>query len=365
MVKVEKSLFFDLSCLSNKYSGTVTFALNLLKALHKRGIYPKIILNKNLSETFFAIILNDSEIDPRKMFVEKIQVPKMGLKREIFFSLIFIKSLLKFKKPHLICPTEKFPLIFWKGLITIHDCRGLERDFGNKFWDVSPIKKILYRRYITLAIRQASQIGCVSESTLQRLSSLINISNKNGIILSNVVSEPPINKLVEKKEKSVLCVSDFTKEHKNWKDTRTMLSKLKDMGFKIRIITNTNESLMKDFNRLGFEFYSNISEEKLKNFYSKSLIYLNMSYYEGFGIPLIEASNYGCFIICSDLQVFREILQNRKAYFIPKGTKLDDAGLKEIKQKINKLLSNNDSNYYPHNNYSHERLLVESKKIIL
>ena len=37
---------------------------------------------------------------------------------------------------------------------------------------------------------------------------------------------------------------------------------------------------------------------------------LNLSSYEGFGLPIIEAQSFGLPVICSDIEVFREIAGN-------------------------------------------------------
>jgi len=53
-----------------------------------------------------------------------------------------------------------------------------------------------------------------------------------------------------------------------------------------------------------------VSDEELYKFYKNCFCYINVSLVEGYGIPIIEAMQFGCPIICSDIEVFREITNN-------------------------------------------------------
>src|SRR5690606_32753752 len=53
----------------------------------------------------------------------------------------------------------------------------------------------------------------------------------------------------------------------------------------------------------------------LEDIYSTFDIFLLLSEYEGFGLPVLEAQAHNLPVFCSDIQVFREIL-GTTAYFI-------------------------------------------------
>jgi glycosyltransferase involved in cell wall biosynthesis len=59
------------------------------------------------------------------------------------------------------------------------------------------------------------------------------------------------------------------------------------------------------------------SDQKLANYYSKAVAFIYPSIYEGFGLPLIEAMNLGCPVICSDIKCFREVAGTAAGYFDP------------------------------------------------
>ena len=74
---------------------------------------------------------------------------------------------------------------------------------------------------------------------------------------------------------------------------------------------------------LGKKLFLKISAEdpELNNLYKKAAGLLFLSQAEGFGLPLIEAANFGTPIICSDIPVFKEIVGSHGFYtkaFCPK-----------------------------------------------
>lgn len=61
------------------------------------------------------------------------------------------------------------------------------------------------------------------------------------------------------------------------------------------------------------QFDSN--EADLFTYYSKALVFVFPSFYEGFGIPILEAFESNCPVACSNSDCFREIAGNAAVYF--------------------------------------------------
>ena len=53
----------------------------------------------------------------------------------------------------------------------------------------------------------------------------------------------------------------------------------------------------------------------LKNLYKKAKAFIFPSLYEGFGLPILEAIENNCPVVCSDIPVFREILDDHAFFF--------------------------------------------------
>jgi glycosyltransferase involved in cell wall biosynthesis len=61
--------------------------------------------------------------------------------------------------------------------------------------------------------------------------------------------------------------------------------------------------------------------------------FVSLSFYEGFGLPSVEAMSIGCPVVVSDIPVHREICGNAALYANP-------YDIEDIKNKITDVLSN-------------------------
>lgn len=64
-------------------------------------------------------------------------------------------------------------------------------------------------------------------------------------------------------------------------------------------------------------FIESLDERELTELLEDSKLFVSPSLFEGFGMPLLEAMNLGCNVLCSDIQVFREICEDRAVFFNP------------------------------------------------
>lgn len=75
-----------------------------------------------------------------------------------------------------------------------------------------------------------------------------------------------------------------------------------------------------------------VTEEEKSALYEKATICIQPSHYEGFGMPILEAMNYGKPVICSDIDVFHEVAGDAAIYF---DTKSSD----DLTNKIQQIIS--------------------------
>ncbi len=72
-------------------------------------------------------------------------------------------------------------------------------------------------------------------------------------------------------------------------------------------------------------FWNNHCDDtQLKKYYQSSDCFVFASYYEGFGLGLVEAAHYGMPLILRDLPVFREIAHDQAVYFDSYGKTLEE-----------------------------------------
>lgn len=65
-------------------------------------------------------------------------------------------------------------------------------------------------------------------------------------------------------------------------------------------------------------FLGYITDEELKALYLNALGYIFPSYYEGFGLPILEAMHCGCPVLCARASSFPEIAGDAALFFDPK-----------------------------------------------
>lgn len=68
----------------------------------------------------------------------------------------------------------------------------------------------------------------------------------------------------------------------------------------------------------GIHFESYLPESRLRSLYAGAACCWVPSLYEGFGIPLLEAMANGVPLLCSDIEVFREVAGDAAIYFDPR-----------------------------------------------
>ncbi|HCC6185453.1 TPA: glycosyltransferase family 4 protein, partial [Klebsiella pneumoniae] len=85
------------------------------------------------------------------------------------------------------------------------------------------------------------------------------------------------------------------------------------------IIGAASKSIYKiDFNSdERIRFMGRVSDEKLINLYQNATAFIFPSFYEGFGIPPLEAQACGCPVLSSDRASMKEILKDSVLYFDP------------------------------------------------
>jgi glycosyltransferase involved in cell wall biosynthesis len=81
-----------------------------------------------------------------------------------------------------------------------------------------------------------------------------------------------------------------------------------------------------------------VSEGELLDIYTKALLFVFPSLYEGFGFPILEAFNSGCPIVLSNTGCFPEIAEDAAVYFNP-------YSVEDIQQTIERVLLDRSIQY--------------------
>ena len=195
-------------------------------------------------------------------------------------------------------------------IITVHDIghyevtlKGIKRKLYKLFWLKWPLSKAKY-------------ITCISEFTKNRLIEVVGIhSSRIRVIYNPVPREFKFNpKVLSQVKPKILQIG--TGKTKN----RIGLIKAAK-GFNCTLIFigelhSEHKQLLNDF-KIEYLNPSHISQEDIYNYYKESDIVFFASFYEGFGLPIIEAHSVGRPVITSRCASMPEIAGDAAIFVDP------------------------------------------------
>ena len=126
-------------------------------------------------------------------------------------------------------------------------------------------------------------------------------------------------------------------KRKNLKNLILAFIKLNNKKIKLKIVGNMVNHLKSDniSEHENIEYLGDISNEELIGLYTHAKMLVFPSFYEGFGLPPLEAISFSCPTILSDIPVLKEIYGESVSY-------VDPYSADDIKNKISKLLNDNE-----------------------
>lgn len=237
------------------------------------------------------------------------------------------------------------PIKARKRIVTIHDVFHIANPSYYSF-----LKRKLISLYYFFSIKLSAKILTVSYFSKKEIKETFgeDIENKTDVVY-NGCDIPVDNILPSKKCSNYILFVGSIKPHKNLKNALIAFEKLDVENIKFVIvgkkegfITGDDSvfDIVENINKLTPKiiFTGNINDEDLYGYYKGARMLLMPSFYEGFGLPIIEAMQFGIPIACSDIDVFHEIGGNKLFYFDPYSGE-------DIKLKIQEALRSEKINY--------------------
>ena len=286
-----KKIYIDISFIYNNKTGIGQYVENLILAL-----------KDNVNLEYFDLKL------PQKLKF-----------KSIFWilwlnSYIYIKTLIKRPKaiffPAFFMPYFKVKNV--KYYTVIHDLCHLREGEMTKYF------KFIYNLSTNISIKRADIIVTVSETIKQELIEAFNISPNKIKVTYNSIGQHFINPAIDNnilqkydidKDKYILSVATLNKR-KNIPDLIKAFEKISSKYPNLKLVLvggMGNEQREKLTQHKNVIFTGYIADEELPTLYKNAMFYVFPSLYEGFGIPLIEAQEMSCPVLCSDIPVFREV----------------------------------------------------------
>jgi len=305
------------------------------------GLVPA--LAKIFKEDEFVIIGRSGEektwsLLPENAHVILVNIPTGGISQHVLLNRIVSKlNVDLFHYPMFDLPVYiKSP-----SVITVHDLNAIcfPDYFTKGKWWRKPAARLLH----ISAIKRARMIITPSQAAADDLCGLFPAARgkvaavTHGYTRINTDHEQACYEDMRSKSslpsEYVLYVG-VHRPHKNLEGLIKAVDKLRNTGNPISLVAAgaIDDRFMgprKLAERLGMgsvvKFTGHVSDSELAVLYENAKCMVFASFQEGFGLPLLEAMDYGVPIACSDIPVHREVAKDAALYFDP-GSPDDMAG---------------------------------------
>lgn len=268
----------------------------------------------------------------RKSVADNLNVQVIGKKNgHIWEQFELPRYLKKQGAPLLLNLCSTAPVFYKNQIVTHHDVtyKRYPKSFSRKF-------KMLYGILVPLMLRNSHRLLTVSEFSKREINEVYGVSEKKISIIYNAVSgDFAHSESSEKKEAYLLAVSS-PNYHKNFHGMIEAFLKIKGPNCKLKVIGKASTSFaVQDYTQLlketgNIEFLGRVEDEQLVKLYQNALAFVFPSFYEGFGIPPLEAQACGCPVISSNTASMPEVLADSVVYFSPEDTDM----MAEVMMKI-------------------------------
>jgi glycosyltransferase involved in cell wall biosynthesis len=231
----------------------------------------------------------------------------------------------QFNLPLVSCPSGQ-------TLLTIHDIRGMHPEAGS-------LKRVMFKAVVERSLSATGHVVTVSQSMKREILDFFPeipisvIYNGFDATAYNRISAADVLAVRTKfslPAEFILSVGHMEKR-KNYPRLVEGVALLRDRGVHIPLIIIGNDSgerrvIEKSIKATSLSdqvrILGGLTDLEVGCAYKLCSLFAFPSAYEGFGIPILEAMAAGCPMVLSDIPVFREITQDRAAYFPH-----DDVGL--------------------------------------
>ena len=279
---------------------------------------------------------------------------------------IYFNYKLRKKNPNIIHLTyfneKNFYTSKAKVVITEYDLIK-EKFYSEKYQDQIEYKRKLFEK--------ADQIICISNNTKKDMQNEYSIDDSKIAVV-----HLSVNKNKNFRERSInirpfILYVGSRQRYKNFNNTIKAFARSSILKSNFDFVCfgggnflKTEEDLFKSLliNRDRIHYFEG-DELDLNFFYRKARIFIFPSLYEGFGIPLLEAMNMECPVLCSNSSCFPEIVGDAAVLF-------DPTDIESIKFKMEKsiyddqlLLNLKKKGNINLNNYSWKKCADETEKL--
>lgn len=291
---------------SNPNSGVYRFAYNIL-----------VSIDKLLLERHYDMILVLPKCNNVIPELKSIKVIKLASNiNQHMWEQILLPLIVK--RNFLINLANFAPVFKTNQLCVIHDALIFRypQAYSKKF-------VMLTRLFHKLIFKHSKHIATVSKfsknelySCMERNSDLheVFVLGNSAEHINNIQQGDSIIEKYGLKNGSYI-LSVLSQKNSFYKNTEMILNVAKDIDIPMVCVGNVDKNIFKSCSNLIY--VGQVNDAELKSLYSNAKLFFMPSFYEGFGIPILEAMESNCPVLVSDIPVFREICGDSASYINP------------------------------------------------
>jgi glycosyltransferase involved in cell wall biosynthesis len=303
--------------LTQQLTGVQRFAIEISKILHK--------LNDKIIFVTHAGVLNQE-------LANELEAVIVGKNKGTIWEQVDLRYYLTLKqKPLLINFCNTGVLFYSKQVVTIHDMsyKVNPKWFSKRFY-------WWYNFLIPHIANKSLKILTVSNSSKNDIIDYLKIAPQKISVIYNSSYLNTNNNFDDVNRGKYLLTVSTINPRKNLNNLVKAFNKITE---KVQLIiigvesSNFRSVFNKELLNSNIIIKGYIPDGEIGSLMKHAEAFIYLSFYEGFGLPPLEAMGMGCPVVVSDIHAHREICGNAALYADP-----DD--IDDIKNKINDLLAN-------------------------
>lgn len=295
----------------------------------------------------YTVLVPTKDLEYWKPSATNFSVKAADYANYSFGEQLGFNTLLKSLQPDLVhfCMPQQPLLYNGASVTTFHDLTLLETYNSDKNWLIFHIKQLVGRFAFTVAARKSKHIIAPTEFTRQEVSKKLGVG-RNKITVTYEAAGVASDQLqpYEHPYKEFILYVGQQSDYKNIKRLgdahQKLLETQPDLGLILVGSKNAsalkNESYFTDKNYKNILFTGFVDDPQLAWLYKNCQVYVFPSLMEGFGLPGLEAMNYGAPVASSNTTCLPEVYGKAAHYFNPTDSN-------DIVRAVNDILT--DSTY--------------------
>ncbi len=296
------------------------------------GTYVKNLINQLQiidQQNHYTIIVNKKDENKVNLFNNSFKLHITDCRDFSFQEQIKLPIEIKKLKPDLVhfTMTQQPVLLNLPVVTTIHDLTTIRFNNPAKNFVIFKFKQLIYKIVIKIVAKKSKLIITPSNFVKQDLIKYSKISEKKVKVTyeSAEFSDKKTNPLKDLIGKDFLLYVGRSNPHKNLQNLINAFEIIQRSHPKLLLVLvgRLDQNYLAIKNNLPSTlnnqviFTDHVLEHHLNWLYKNALIYVFPSLSEGFGLPGLEAMNFGLPVVSSNSSCLPEIYQNAAVYFNP------------------------------------------------